>query len=83
MASIKIKEPGEWFGRIFRTLFVWFFLIIIVSHLHLQMPLYRATVLPVRGCVADRVRDVPSPKHLHVSTAQEAAAALPSWHSVL
>lgn len=81
MASIKIKEPGEWFWRTFSTLFVCFFLI--VSRLNLQMPLYRATVLPVRGCVADGVRDVPSPKHLHVSTAQEAAASLPSWHSVL
>lgn len=55
----------------------------VTSHSHLPMLIYRTPVLPVGGCVADGVGYVPTPQHLHVSPAQEAAASLPSRHSVL
>lgn len=86
MASIKIKEPGEWLLLIH----VYYHKcalrdppLSIVSHTDLQMSPHRTAVLPVGGCVADGVRYVPASKHLHVPTAQETAAPLPSWHPVL
>lgn len=86
MASIKIKEPGEWLLLIHayyykRTLCDP--LSFIVSHTDLQISLHRTAVLPVGGCVADGVGYVPASQHLHVSTAQETAASLSSWHPVL
>lgn len=61
----------------------WFFVCLVVGHLVLHFSLYRAPVLPVGGCMVDRIRNVPASQHLHVSPAQETAASLSSWYPVL
>lgn len=78
MASIKIRDPGQWSRPIdcqqHRLVSVY-----VTSATCLN----RASVLPAGGRVADRVGHVPAAQHLHVPAAQEEAAPLspgrPLW----